>query len=89
MNKIVREHYPVEKLPDDLREGLAAGQTVTITVEEENGPSLEDLEKMVQRLLANPQPMSLRELRRMVGPQDVTAEEAAARIRALRDEWDD
>lgn len=89
MNKIVREHYPVDKLPEDLRQGLTAGQTVTITVEEENAPSLDDLEKMAENILANPQPMSLRELRRMVGPSNVTSQEAVARIRALRDEWDD
>jgi hypothetical protein len=32
MNKIVRMHYPVEKLPEDLRAGLDAGAHVTITI---------------------------------------------------------
>jgi hypothetical protein len=32
MNRIVREHYPVSKLPDDLREGLDLAQEVTVTV---------------------------------------------------------
>jgi hypothetical protein len=35
MNRIVREHYPVEKLPEDLREGIPAGEQVTVTVEAE------------------------------------------------------
>ena len=34
MNKIVREHYPVEKLPADLREGIFTS-TVTVTIERE------------------------------------------------------
>ena len=25
MNRIVKEHYPASKLPEDLREGLARG----------------------------------------------------------------
>jgi hypothetical protein len=32
MNKITRRHYPIEKLPDDLRFGLSAGAHVTVTV---------------------------------------------------------
>jgi hypothetical protein len=32
MNKIVREHYPVSKLPEDLREGLDLAATVIVTV---------------------------------------------------------
>jgi hypothetical protein len=32
VNKIVREHYRVAKLPEDLREGLDPSGTVTITV---------------------------------------------------------
>lgn len=89
MNRIVKEHYPVEKLPDDLRDGLPEGQTVTVTIENEAKPTLDELHEMVMGILANPQPMTLAELRQMVGPRNVTAEEAVARIRALRDEWDD
>jgi hypothetical protein len=32
MNKIVREHYPVERLPEDLRAGIMPGGHVTVTV---------------------------------------------------------
>ena len=31
--KIVVEHYPVDRLPEELRRGLEAGALVTITVE--------------------------------------------------------
>lgn len=89
MNKIVRQRYPVEKLPEDLRQGLPSGQTVTVTVEEEATPSLEELQKLVRGILADPPARSLSELRHMVGPGEVTPEEAVARVRALRDEWDD
>lgn len=88
MNKIVREHYPVEKLPDDLRAGLPDGQTVTITVEEEPPFSADAFDAKIANVLRNPKAMTFREIRALVGPRDVTAEDAVARIRALRDEWD-
>lgn len=87
MNKIVREHYPVEKLPEDLRAGLEVGQKVTVTLEEEvvgDEIRLEDIEA----LLANSTPITLEQARALVGTRSTTAEEAVARIRALRDEWD-
>ena len=40
MNKLVREHYPVSDLPEDLREGFENGSDVTITVE--TGPRQQD-----------------------------------------------
>lgn len=33
MNRIVKEHYPVEKLPEDLREGLPEGTQVRVTLD--------------------------------------------------------
>jgi hypothetical protein len=33
--KIVTEHYPAEKLPEELRAGLETGQLVRVTVEPE------------------------------------------------------
>ena len=41
--KIVVEHYPVEKLPEDLRSGIESGKMVRVTVEteaQENSPQL-------------------------------------------------
>ena len=74
MNRIIREHYPVEKLPRELREGLAPDARVTITIETEPQPeSIMTLEEMFA-------------LRRDVF---ASPEEAVAHIRALRDEWDE
>ncbi len=39
MNRIVREHYPVDKLPQELREGLDPQARVTITIEPEADPA--------------------------------------------------
>lgn len=77
MNKIVREHYPASKLPAELREGIAAGASVRVTIEEEVRKPLsrDELSK------------SLFEARK--NAPGVTVEEAVARIRELRDEWDD
>jgi hypothetical protein len=100
MNKIVREHYPVENLPEDLREGLEAGSTVRVVVEVENAPSAtERLEAWAADFWSTDpedrKPMSRDDLReqlgllRMTDRPAVSVEEAVARVRALRDEWDD
>jgi hypothetical protein len=34
MNKIVREHYPISRLPEDLREGLDPNGMAVVTVTE-------------------------------------------------------
>ena len=39
MNRIVREHYPASKLPNDLREGIDPGSNVTVTVVAEEKPA--------------------------------------------------
>ena len=36
MNRIVKENYPVSKLPDDLRKGLESS-VVTVTIDEREG----------------------------------------------------
>ncbi|MEI2385710.1 hypothetical protein [Breoghania sp. JC706] len=80
MNRIVKEHYPVEKLPEDLREGLAPGTMVSVTLETEASAatprSVEDL-------------LQLTEVVRRTLPRRVSGKDAAQRIRDLRDEWDD
>ena len=35
MNKIVRHHYPVSKLPPELREGIPLDRSVTVTIVED------------------------------------------------------
>jgi hypothetical protein len=77
MNKIIHEHYPAAKLPDDLREGIDPSRHVTVTVvEEEQRPSRERLVQLLEEAR-----------QRLV--EDVSTEEAVRRIRDLRDEWDD
>jgi hypothetical protein len=78
MNRIVREHYPVEKLPEDLREGIE-GRYVSVTVETE-----------VAKAESGTPRLSWPEIRERLKERrlSTTTEEAVARIRALRDEWD-
>ena len=78
MNRIIREHYPVANLPDDLREGIDPGGHVTVTVvEEEQRPSREKLVELLEQARA-----------RARAAGDVSTEEAVRRVRDLRDEWD-
>lgn len=77
MNKIVRQHYPVSQLPADLRAQFAEDTSVTITIEEE-----------IRKPLTREQLLEMFEKARKNSP-GTTLEEAVARVRALRDEWDD
>lgn len=81
MNKIVKQHYPAAKLPVELREGIDPQGRVTVTVIEEEKPPkhVMTLEEIIAE--AN-------RLKREGHIEPVSAEEAVARIRALRDEWD-
>ena len=88
MNKIVREHYPVEKLPDDLKEMLAGAQHVHLVMEiadadKENADVFDDTFAPPDRV------MSLEELFALRRPPYRTTEEIVADIRQQRDEWDD
>ncbi len=80
MNRIVREHYPVDQLPEDLREGLRSGETVRVVLE---------AEEVARQPLSFEQSMQLLQDYRRNNPDRVSAEQAVAEIRALRDEWDD
>ena len=78
MNKIVREHYPVERLPEDLQAELGLARTVTLVIEAEDSPSRDAERKAaIEELL---------ELRSKLKP---SANDSVARVRQLRDEWDD
>jgi hypothetical protein len=76
MNKIIREHYPASKLPEDLREGVDPKSTVTVTV-------------TVEGLRRPEQVMTLEEIFSLPGFRRRSAEEIDAEIRQMRDEWDD
>lgn len=75
MNRIVKEHYPASKLPEDLRQGVDPAAIVTVTiVEEERRPE---------------QVMSLDEIFSLRGFRRRSAAEIDADLRRQRDEWDD
>lgn len=75
MNKIVREHYPASKLPEDLRVGVDPTATVTVIVAEEEQPP----EKI----------MTLDEIFSLDGFHRRSGEEIDSDIRRMRDECDD
>jgi hypothetical protein len=75
MNRIVREHYPASKLPEDLRAGVDPSSTVTVTIVEE--------EKRPEKA------MTLEEIFALRRPPFRTAEEIDEDLRRQRDEWDD
>jgi hypothetical protein len=75
MNKIVKEHYPAAKLPEDLREGLDLEKTVKVTV------TVED--EMPETAL------SLDEIFALRRPPFRSLEEINDELRRQRDEWDE
>jgi hypothetical protein len=84
MNKIVRQHYPVEKLPEDLRLLVGGAESVTVELTEEAASSLQPLtrEQAVAMMRQSQQEHAAR-------GASITTEEAVRRVRELRDEWDD
>lgn len=83
MNKIVREHYPVENLPEDLRALVGDAVSVKVELTEDTVP-LKPLTQAEAVAL-------MRQMQRENAARgtNVTADEAVRRIRELRDEWDD
>jgi hypothetical protein len=75
MNRIIREHYPASRLPEDLRAGVDPSSTVTVTIVEE--------EKRPEKA------MTLEEIFALRRPPFRTAEEIDEDLRRQRDEWDD
>ena len=75
MNRIIREHYPASRLPEDLRAGVDPSATVTVTIVEE--------EKRPEEV------MSLEEIWALRAPPFRTAQEIHDDLRRQRDEWDD
>ncbi len=75
MNRIVKEHYPVANLPEDLRHGLDLAQLVTIIVSVES-------EQPPRRVL------SLEEIFALRKPPFRSGEEIDDSVRRQRDEWD-
>ncbi len=73
MNRIIRRNYPVEKLPQDLRDGLPEHAVVSITVEVEARPSSKTVQELFDAV-----PDRLRR----------SSTEITAQIEASRDDWD-
>lgn len=97
MNKITREHFPVSKLPEELQEEFAQFETVTVVGEprgEVARAQSTSTYSHYDELMATIKPMSLTELLadREAHPErysgNVTPDEAVARVRVVRDEWD-
>ena len=74
MNKIIREHYPASKLPEELRPSEDTNASVTVTIEEEKKPD---------------KVMSLEEIFSLTGFRRRSAAEIDADLRQMREEWDD
>jgi putative heme iron utilization protein len=85
MNKIVREHYPVSNLPEDLRVGFSGEATVRVVIEEQPA---------AVRELTAPRRMNEQEFNQALAllqrgdGEAMTLDRATAEIRALRNEWD-
>jgi hypothetical protein len=75
MNRIVKEHYPVSKLPLELREGLDPKKLVTVIV------ALE-IDQPPRKV------MTLEEIFAARRPPFRSGEEIDATLRRHRDEWD-
>ena len=73
MNRIVKHHYPVAQLPDDLREGLDPTADVVVTVEE---------------IETSGQTATIEEIFAARQPPFRTATEIDRMIRRQRDDWD-
>lgn len=74
--KIVTKHYPVEKLPEELRPGMEVGRYVRVTVEADDSLA--------------PFPRPLHEMYGFAaGLYASQGLDPVEFIRQLRDEWDD
>ena len=78
MNRIVRDHYPASRLPEDLRRELGDATSVRLTIELDE-PPYDQAVAVLERA---------RQLRETGRVTTVTSAEAVNRIRKLRDEWD-
>jgi replicative DNA helicase len=72
MNRIVRQHYPAAKLPDDLRGAFDQDDQVTVTVEQE---------------AASVPEMSLEEILAIADRSQLSKAEIDEHLTRLRDEW--
>jgi hypothetical protein len=102
VNRIVRKHYPIERLPPDLRAGLQEHGWVNIEIElESEGRVARPLSPLVEsgkKLHGTPNGAAGGNNGASAGPFSrwrhlrradfASADEIVAHIRALREEWD-
>ena len=74
MNRIVRDHYPAEKLPEDLQKLVDPSRPIRVVIEQD------DVDQMSGPLI---------KFAGTFGHHNVAEQEAVARIRLLRNEWED
>ena len=85
MNKIVREHYPVEKLPEDLRALVPDASEVLLEITFASGSRDNAAKPMTGAETA----AMIRELHRDRPSGGRTMKDIVKEVRELRDEWDD
>ena len=85
MNKIVREHYPVEKLPEDLRALVPNASEVLLEITFASASP----DKTSKPMTGAETAAMIRELHRDRPGGGRTMEEIVKEVRELRDEWDD
>jgi hypothetical protein len=87
MNRIVKEHYPVAKLPEDLRESLKPDEAVRITIESDSMPDFDSIFPETAALLRRPKRvLMLDELFALQRSVYSSVEEIDEHVRSMRDE---
>jgi len=91
MHLIIKEHYPAEKLPEDLREGLDLAGTVRVTIEVELGAETASQQGRDEANWFEPpaRVLTLEEIFALRQPPFRSAEEIDEELRRDRDSWDD
>ena len=82
MNRIVREHYPIDKLPEELREMLDPSLPVTLVLEQL--AAVRDVSEPDQVSDKMPLTQILEDMQ----SRRVFSDDPVNRVRALRAEWD-
>ena len=77
--RVVVENYPARNLPADVRCRINPSHHVRVTVEDQISPSEETWDSLTEKIA---------QYHRDNPGSGVTSEEAVARVRAIRDEWD-
>ena len=79
MNRLVREHYPVSQLPEDLREGFEGQTDVRVTIDEAEAGSK----------IASPggEAGHFGRFKHLSRSNFADMDEVVGYVRSLRDEW--